>query len=295
MTPIRNVEDYVEAVSTIRKAWFKEPPEKEAYLVPWCRGQEKSCWRLIPKFYRKQKDEKCHQATQLDRALVESEIREEFCRRAPALADYLKPSDDKGLNKWEWYFVMQHHSAPTRLLDWTKSALTGLYFAVRTRVNSDCNAAVWVLNPWELNKRVFLKKDPQHKTANGFEVIPPSDPGTDPKIREKFDPWLPARFEKDRQGNHVGVGKKPPVAVYPVHTMRRIGAQRSCFTIHGSREDGFKEFEQCDRILRKIEVVGQKVEGIRRSLETCGIDETAIYPDLDGLGREMAYKWKPWL
>ena len=275
MLTICSVEEFVKAIGMIRKDWFGEPPEEKAYLVPWCRGQEKTGWKLIPKFYRERRQETDHQkksSKELEPVLLESEIREEFCRRAPALADYGKPNEKRELNEWEWYFVMQHHGAPTRLLDWTESALAGLYFAVRATSKNDCNAAVWVLNPWKLNKRAKLT----------FEVIPPSDPGTDTKSRKKLDRWLPHRFEKHRAGR-VGVGKTQPVAIYLVHTMRRIGAQRLCFTIHGTEKDGFKEFEQYQDVLRKIEVLGSKTEDIRRSLKPAGLmksPSTQIWTDL---------------
>jgi len=39
-------------------------------------------------------------------------------------------------NKWEWYFLMQHYGAPTRLLDWSDGALVlvALYFALAVAV-----------------------------------------------------------------------------------------------------------------------------------------------------------------
>ena len=80
--------------------------------------------------------------------IVEDELRQEFIIRAPSL------SAERPQNSWEWYFLMQHSGAPTRLLDWTEGALIALYFAVRNKLD-ETDAAVWVLNPWSLNEHVL--------------------------------------------------------------------------------------------------------------------------------------------
>jgi hypothetical protein len=146
----KSVEELIKKVSDFRDRWFGEEP-----LLPWCRGQERAEWSLVPKLYRSEPDD--HQ--------IEYEIREEFATRAPALSDYTKPSENPELNNWESYFVIQHYGAPTRLLDWTESSLIALYFAVRSNPGN-FHAAVWVLDAWWLNRAV-IKRD---------EVIPPADP-----------------------------------------------------------------------------------------------------------------------
>lgn len=45
----------------------------------------------------------------------------------------------------------QHHCSPTRLLDWTYSALTALHFATIESAHTDVDAVVWCVLPHELN------------------------------------------------------------------------------------------------------------------------------------------------
>jgi hypothetical protein len=261
---VRSVEEYIKEIADLREKWFPDDA-----LVPWCRGQERSEWDLIPKLYR---------LTDEDALDIEHEIREEFATRAPALSDYVKLSDDPALYNWESYFAMQHYGAPTRLLDWTESSLVALYFAVRTN-SGHFNAAVWALDAWWLNKKV-MKAD---------EVIPPADPGTTADDRDKLSRWLPGRFTKGK-GTKLG---SLPVAVFPTHNMRRISAQRSCFTIHGSDRNGFGTVVRAGKSdsLVKFEIPSWEILQIRRTLATCGIDETTIFPDLEALGRAVTANW----
>lgn len=256
-----SIEEFTKRISDLRNRWFGDWS-----LVPWCRGQERAEWPLVPKLYRGEPDD----------YQVEYEIREEFATRAPALSDYTKPSENPELNNWESYFLMQHYGAPTRLLDWTESSLIALYFAVRSNPGN-FHAAVWVLDAWWLNRSVI----------NRDEVIPPADPGTLAADRKSVTAWLPARFKKRARLPIL------PVAVLPTHTIRRISAQRSCFTIHGSEHDGFRKLSHRSKPrLVKIVIPSWEIRQIRRSLESCGIDETAIFPDLEALGRAIVTNWK---
>lgn len=255
---------FLELVETIRKKWF---PNDEVPWAPWFRGQQKAHWPLRPKLYRDFGNPHRRSAYKL-----EDEIREEFIIRAPALSD-IKPAN---IDDWECYFLMQHHGAPTRLLDWTHGALIGLYFAVKDN-NGFSDAAVWVLDPFQLNRQI----------SGIDEVIPPSA-NVAKHSKELVDRWLPERF-----ANKIVPLPKGPLAVYPTHTVRRISSQRSCFTIHGSDEEGLDKLARSrNSCLQRIIIPQSAMRTIRKELGTCGIDESTIFPDLDGLGRLICSWWK---
>jgi len=164
---------------------------------------------------------------------------------------------------WEWLFLMQHYGLPTRLLDWSESALIGLYFALRDH-RGDADAAVWVLNPWWLNKQ----------SLGQYEVPAAGD--------ELVAEWAP------RQDGRVKA--KLPVAIKPVHATVRISVQKGFFTIHGTERGAL------DRLagrgnkgpqLRKLIIPKHAIADMRRDLSIAGITETVIFPELDGLCREI--------
>jgi hypothetical protein len=243
------INDYITSPS-----WYGSVEADE--YGPWFRGQQDAAWSLLPKAYR---DEYfCPEAA--DRRTME-EAREEFMVRAPALSDAIPGGDDL----WDWYFLMQHFGAPTRLLDWTEGALIALYFAVKDNPGTN-DAMVWALDPYELNRQVI----------NRGEVFPVGSLA-EAKDRSDVAEWL-----------EILIAPKSPVAVLPIHANRRISTQHSCFTIFGADREGLSERADC---LESVRIPGSRVKKVRRDLETCGIDETTVFPDLEGLGRTVSARW----
>jgi hypothetical protein len=258
MTLTYTAENLTEFLSRIKKIEAKWDDARDDDAVGlWFRGCQKSQWSLVPNLYRT-----IHKATNDDDE-EEDDIREEFIRRALVLTSY-KPE-----NSWEWYFLMQHYGAPTRLLDWTDSALLGLYYGVKDNEGLH-HSAVWVLDPWWLNEQVLGEP----------EVLPPASFGLIKADEKRYRPWLPDRFDPKHR-----LRKRLPVAIYPNHFDRRIAAQRSCFTIHGLRRESLDVlFPKSRDHIAKIVIPSYAAEDIRQELGDLGIDEVTIYPDLQGLG-----------
>jgi hypothetical protein len=257
---VHKAEDIPEFLSLVAKftdSWFPNEPT----WGPWFRGEADANWRLRPKLYRDPQPTR-------DISALDDEFRQEFIVRAPSL------SPERPQNSWEWYFLMQHSGAPTRLLDWTESALIALYFAVRNAgaKSGQNDAAVYVLEPWKLNEY----------TVGVKEVIAPgAESGLEERDRLQYRPWLPNRYAPS-----MGLEKELPAAIYPTHFHRRISSQRSCFTIHGSGRDGFENLaELATPYLQKIIIPRSRAHEIETRLAVAGIDEITIFPDLDGLGR----------
>ena len=253
-------------IDLIRDKWGFEV---DGPTSPWFRGQQRKHWELLPSILRDSFSVKRAKTTfDLE---TESEIREEFVVRAPALSS----GEEVPTNEWDFYFLMQHYGAPTRLIDWTESPLIALYFAVRDNPGH-YDSAVWVLDPFELNGRVI----------NRGEILAPSALGTSKLDVRKLNKWLPPRFAKSVRLPDY------PVAILPTHFVRRISSQKSCFTVHGRLVEGFAKFELDRYSLAKIIVPAYAAPSIRTALQIQGIDETTIFPDLQGLGRALVTKWR---
>jgi FRG domain len=183
---------------------------------------------------------------------------------------------------WEWYFLMQHHGVPTRLLDWTDGSLVGLYFGISKRFDDEKkDAAVYVLDPYWLNDLAF--KDMRLGSNRPIGVAFPSESWSDIEAYLPKDPFNRERLRPDL-----------PLAITPNHLSSRFAAQKSQFTIYGHNcgDRLLKLAEEKDSGIRVIPVAGKSIQAIRTELAKCGVSESSVYPDLDGLGRELCTEWE---
>jgi len=262
---ITSLAEYLSALKGLESNWKldnqKKPYHERENL--WFRGQHDAGWPLTPKLYRK----KFYSAD-------ENEIRQEFQSRAIQMIQGRAPVD-----KWEWYFLMQHYGAPTRLLDWTDNPLIALYFALADNPGGS-DAAVWALNPWWLNKQM-------KKGVKG--VILPDWSEAQSYLRDLED-----AFETGAVGGEwpEHITARVPAAIDPPHVDRRVAAQSSRFVIFGKTHDLMKTkaARSRSRQVEKIKIPLKAIPAIQEEMYFCGITHSLVFPDLEGLCRDLCRK-----
>jgi hypothetical protein len=271
--------DYLSTVAELRKTW-KVKDHQEL----WFRAEDAthSATRLQPGLYRPREGAARKPIKELLK--LECELYEEFRRCAPQLTD--KSIDDE----WDAYFLMQHHGVPTRLLDWTDGALMALHFAVNDKTPPfKSGAVVHAIAPWWFVK--LLKKDPNTKDAEKrwatYNKRHPYDTVEDDSDRL----YLP--YDEDEEKDRNLKTPRVPVLWDSPHVSRRIAAQRSRFIIFGSDPLWLsKQAARKSSRIHTIEVPLSSIGEIKGALRDAGVTESVIYPDLDGLGRELKQMWE---
>lgn len=160
--------------------------------------------------------------------------------------------------------LMQHHGAPTRLLDFTKSPFVAAFFALE-RATGD--AAVYALN----TPRLWL-------------AAPRGQPDMD---RDSIDPRQPGNFGRVFLPNTNAViwtGE-------PTEMDRRLVAQSGTLVVPGMLDKPLDEilrhYEAADTLLKKIVLPLSVREEAMKALYRMNITNATLFPDLDGLARSI--------
>jgi hypothetical protein len=264
-TRIATISDYINRVLRIRRAWSRSSVDS---FDIWFRGIGQLSFKLLPgAYWRKDCDEYSMFLT--------------FQSTVPAYVSRV-PNDE-----WEWYYLMQHHGLPTRLLDWTESPLAALYFALSDPTGKCIKPvekdppAVWVLDPGALNALSHRKKE-QYVIVPGAaqtnKWLPPdTGRGVRPKKLPKSYPF---------------VDTSRPIAIFPRRVNPRIVAQRGTFTVHGAREVGLDELftkvaSPLRQRLKRIVISPKAVPQIHEDLTSIGFSQSAMFPEPDSVARDI--------
>jgi hypothetical protein len=259
---IHSVNDLLDRVSKDTIKWTHD-----GFARPWFRGHTNIQYKLSPSILRCGND------------IHEFNLTKKFRLMAPGFGAELETGR---LDRW--LFLMQHHRAPTRLLDWTESVLVAAFFATEKAVEEGAignDAAIISMDPIALNKAAGLSHFPVTWSQN-------------PVLQT-------IKFAFGTQDETVNGQKLPflelPSAIYPSTIHARIASQKSCFTLHGSDKRDFEWIFSGrpliqDKHLIKYRIPKERVRDIFRAVWDLGVTYATLFPDLDGLAKDLKYSFK---
>ncbi len=204
---------------------------------------------------------------------IEAEFLAEFQRGA---RNYLS-RDQIPEHIIEWLALMQHHGAPTRLLDFTKSPFIAAYFAFEhCRPEADFNVAVWAINVNYLRKRSVEVLAQQF--ADELKL-------THNLINEEV-------FEKVFYTNRINL----VFPVEPFRMNRRYSLQQSIFVSTGTSEAPFMRQlaflgDAMKQAVVKIEMPARLQKEVLRNLQRMNINRASLFPDLDGYAASLKLRY----
>ena len=245
---VRSVGELVDVVTRVNA---------EGYLA-WYRGHIMAQWDVLPSIRRGYTfDEERNLANRFrSRAAI---------RYSPA------PEYDAHAR---WLSLMQHYGLPTRLLDWTRSPLVAMYFALEDYLPGGADtvrgdAAIWILYPHDLN------------VYEGFSSVTPAiDAHTCAEMLR------PAFTDNDSSEN----GKV--LAAMASETDLRMFVQQGCFTIHSSQV-ALNRTQGHSRFLHPVIVDADHIPRMAQEIHSCGFRQGDIYPDLGNLADELKRAYPP--
>ncbi len=273
---VRSLGGFTEQVCKIRADWSTSD-DKEL----WFRGEKRDYeeTRLRPILYRPPPDRRSLKPIP-DLLKIEDGLFDAFQRCNPQLSD--GPIE----NDFDGYLLMQHHGGPTRLLDWSDGSLMALHFALRSKQADASDSTVYVLDPYRLMDTLNSLPDTAQTEQRWAEHIK-----THPEDSEEdeSDVYLPSGGGDERP---FELPRVPLVLQFPFIS-RRVAAQRSQFIVFGTEPTWLSdEAAETDSAIRCITIDGTRTRAIRAELRECGVTESVIFPDLDGLGRELSQLWQ---
>jgi len=220
-----------------------------------------------------------------DKLRAEKDIIREFQRKIHHYTSNIPPRADIQ----QWLALMQHHGAPTRLLDWTYSFWVAVHFAIM-RLKPGQKAIVWAVNGQAILPH--QKKCSQLKEVKNIR-------NTMEKNRDL--PYCDADGISDNALVHYLIqNDKPEPAVYALTSFRlnqRITIQQGTFLITGDITQSFRNNLFADKYpdmktknvqSAVIDINKKKLKvDIAKKLRDMNINNAVLFPGLEGFSESL--------
>ena len=247
------------------KTWKSFKDYTDSFSENWIfRGQSDSTWDLNTSL------ERSGFSTKYDG--IESSFFIEFRRTAE---NFLKTKDIPN-DLLEWLALMQHHGAPTRLLDFSKSIFVASYFAFESIESKATHIAIWAI---DINK--VAQKSTEYLWPHFGESLKKNHGRlTDDLFERVF-------FER---------GYECLIPVEPYKMNQRYYLQQSAFVSVGDSRIPFMEQltfldSNIDDIIIKMVLPKSMTHEVITDLNKMNINRASLFPDLDGYAKSLKMKY----
>lgn len=187
----------------------------------------------------------------------------------------------KATNSWQALALFQHYGIPTRLLDWSSSLTSALFFALLSclkcpqagnckRLKKSCcgNPIIWVLDPHKMHRSLY----PAEPVKDMLAVTVGIDPL--PEYRDEF-------VLKESTAN-AWPYKAGPVFLEIPWIDIRIRSQKGFFTFHADDVPLETHLDESKGLVR-IPITKKYRGDIVEEFDALGINEHDIFTDLVSL------------
>jgi hypothetical protein len=223
------------------------------------RGHSDNTWPLFSTLSRYFKDFRIH-----EKAWPQQEYRilRIFRRKSHLFLDHIPEEDDS----FQWLALMQHHGAPTRLLDFTWSPYVAAFFALE-RATKD--AAIWALFPPGLSNTMI-------RTIRASQKV----------TEDEIGPWVKGNYERYFLPNEQQI-----VTIGEPHRMnQRLIAQSGTFVMPGVLDAPVEKLAPSNSIKKFTLATSKLRKEAMSELYSMNINNATLFPGLDGLARSLAYE-----
>jgi len=218
----------------------------------WYRGNVDSNWELLPMIYR-------HNYSK-----DEMDFLKEFKQNATLLLQL------RQYQPYEWLFIMRHYGIPTRLLDWTESPISAVFFAIDNQKNDTEDGAIWMLEPLELNNNI-----PQPKGDQSLPAFEEDD---------VMGPYRPENFSSTAKDILIN-----PIAFITPRIQPRMQSQQSVFTIHHNVKTEIDKIGTGSHIW-KYKIPKSSKKTFHDELKLLKISKFELFPELESIQYKIMEK-----
>jgi hypothetical protein len=244
-------------------------PDQSQPLSVWAfRGQPKGFQTLVPSFQRIFTSKKSVGTAEIiERDLIYA-FRTHYAKLPDRTQDMPLPDQIAEGFDLRCLSVMQHYGVPTRLLDWTSSLWTAVYFACAGDPGQDAEL-------WLYDRRVFWEQDTKPELA--ALRWPAQQPPREPDLLSRRGSHLIVELDlkltprmREQQAHHTVSADVFADHAPLILELAQASADATCFR-------------------RVVISSGCKEKALRFLEEHKGLTASTIFPDVEGLGRFLRW------